>query len=190
MSQTVRTFIAIEMPPEVRQYLDRCQERLRGAGGKVRWVRTDLVHLTLVFLGEVSVERIEALGAAVGAAVAGFGPLALRAGGAGQFPPRGWPRVIWIGIDEVTGALLRLQKAVADAAAPFAENVEKRAYRPHLTLGRVRGGSGLDELSAAVADMADRQGPPFEAAEVVVMKSVLSRQGPIYSPLSCIAFGS
>ena len=190
MSQTVRTFIAIEMPPEVRQYLDRCQERLRGAGGKVRWVRTDLIHLTLVFLGEVAVERVEALVAAVVAAVAGFGPLALRAGGAGQFPPRGRPRVIWIGIDEPTGALLRLQKAVADATAPFAEKVEKRAYRPHLTLGRVRGGSGLDELSAAVADMADHQGPPFDAAEVVVMKSVLSREGPIYSPLSCIALGS
>ncbi len=190
MSETVRTFIAIEMPPEVRQYLDRCQERLHGAGGKVRWVRTDLIHLTLVFLGEVAVERLEALGAAVEAAVAGFGPLVLRAGGAGQFPPKGRPRVIWVGIDEPAGDLLRLQKAVADATAPFAEKVEKRAYRPHLTLGRVRGGRGLGELSAAVSEMADQQSPAFDAAEIVVMKSVLSREGPIYSPLSCIALGS
>ncbi len=189
MSETVRTFIAIEMPPEVRDYLVRCQERLRGAGGKVRWVRTDLVHLTLVFLGDVAVERVDALEAAVRQAVAGFRPLSLCATGVGQFPPNGRPRVIWVGIDEPTGDLLRLQKAVADATARFAERIEKRSYRAHLTLGRVRGGSGLGELSAAVAEMADHQGPPFEANEIVVMKSVLSRQGPTYSPLSCIALG-
>jgi len=190
MSETVRTFIAIELPAEVREYLDRCQERLRGTGGDVRWVRTDLVHLTLVFLGEVAVEELDGLAAAVEAAVAGFGPLVLRAVGAGQFPPRGRPRVIWIGIDEPSGAILRLQKAVADATAPFAEKVENRAYRPHLTLGRVRGGRDLHRLSAAVADMADQQGPQFEADEIVVMQSTLSPQGPTYSPLSRIALGS
>jgi len=184
MSETVRTFIAIEMPPEVREYLDRCQDRLRRAGGKVRWVRTDLIHLTLVFLGEVAVEQLDALGAAVEGAVAGVSPLALRAAGAGQFPPRGRPRVIWIGFDEPTGALLALQKAVADATVPFAEKVETRPYRPHLTLGRVRTGGDLHRLSAAVADMADRQGPQFDADEIVVMQSTLSPQGPTYSPLS------
>ena len=189
MSETVRTFIAIEMPPEVREYLDRCQDRLRGAGGKVRWVRTDLIHLTLVFLGEVAVEQLDALGAAVEGAVAGVSPLALRAAGAGQFPPRGRPRVIWIGFDEPTGALLALQKAVADATVPFAEKVETRPYRPHLTLGRVRTGGDLHRLSAAVADMADRQGPQFDADEIVVMQSTLSPQGPTYSPLSRVALG-
>ena len=180
MSETVRTFIAIEMPPEVREYLDRCQDRLRRAGGKVRWVRTDLIHLTLEFLGEVAVEQLDALGAAV----EGVSPLALRAAGAGQFPPRGRPRVIWIGFDEPTGALLALQKAVADATVPFAEKVETRPYRPHLTLGRVRTGGDLHRLSAAVADMADSRGPEFDADEIVVIQSTLSPQGPTYSPLS------
>jgi len=184
MAETVRTFIAIEMPPEVRDYLDRCQERLRGTGGNVRWLRTDLIHLTLVFLGEVAVEQLDALAAAVEQAVAGFRPFAPRAGGAGQFPPRGRPRVIWIGIDEPTGSLLRLQKAVADATAPFAEKVENRAYRPHLTLGRVRGGRDLHRLSASVAEMAGARGPEFDAEEILVMQSTLSPQGPTYSPLS------
>ncbi|HUU92953.1 MAG TPA: RNA 2',3'-cyclic phosphodiesterase [Phycisphaerae bacterium] len=189
MGETVRTFIAIEMPPEVRDYLEGCQELLRGTGGDVRWMRTDLIHLTLVFLGEVAVEELAALGSAVEQAVAGFEPVTLRAGGAGQFPPRGRPRVVWIGIDEPTGSLVRLQKAVADATAPFAEKVENRAYRPHLTLGRVRGGRDLHRLSAAVAEMADQQGPEFEADEIIVMQSTLSPQGPTYLPLSRIALG-
>jgi len=189
MAETVRTFIAIEMPPEVRDYLEGCQELLRGTGGTVRWLRTDLIHLTLVFLGEVAVEELPALGSAVEQAVAGFRPFALCAGGAGQFPPSGRPRVIWIGIDEPTGSLLRLQEAVADATAPFAEKVENRAYRPHLTLGRVRGGRDLHRLSASVADLADSRGPEFDADEIVVMQSTLSPQGPTYSPLSRIALG-
>jgi len=78
---------------------------------------------------------------------------------------------------------------VADATVPFAEKVETRPYRPHLTLGRVRTGGDLHRLSAAVADMADRQGPQFDADEIVVMQSTLSPQGPTYSPLSRVALG-
>lgn len=74
MSETVRTFIAIEMPPPVREFLDRCQERLRRAGGDVRWVRTDLVHLTLVFLGDVAADEILALTGAVREAASMPGP--------------------------------------------------------------------------------------------------------------------
>jgi len=184
MSETVRTFIAVEMPPDVRAYLGRCQDRLRGTGGTVRWVRPDRIHLTLVFLGEVAVESLGALEAAVKQAVAGVSPFGLGPAGAGRFPPRGRPRVIWIGLDEPGGHLVRLQKAVAEATAPFAEKVEHRAYRPHLTLGRVRGGRDLHRLSAAVAAMADARGPEFEADEMVIMQSVLSPQGPTYSPLS------
>ena len=190
MSETVRTFIAIEMPGPVRAFLDRCQERLKRAGGGVRWVRTDLVHLTLVFLGEVRRDRLAALEQAVRGAVAGCGPLTLAPGGAGRFPPKGRPRVVWIGIDDPAGGLIRLQKAVAEATAGFAEKVEDRPYSPHLTLGRVRGGGDLRGLSEAVAAMADEQGPEFEAREVVIFRSALSPQGPTHSALSRVPLAS
>ncbi len=190
MAKAVRTFIAIELPQEVRAYLEARQEDLARAGGDVKWVRPDDIHLTLAFLGNVPVEEIAAVAAAVGGAAAGMEPIRLRAGGAGRFPPRGRPRVVWIGIEEPTGALARLQSAVAEATARFAEKPERREYKAHLTVGRVRGGRGAEELSEAVAALADAKGPEFEAAEVVIFESVLAREGPTYMPLARVPFGT
>jgi 2'-5' RNA ligase len=195
MAKTVRTFIAIELPQEVRAYLEARQEDLARAGGDVKWVRPDNIHLTLVFLGNVPIEEIAAVAAAVRGAAApqdaaqGMGPIRLRAGGVGCFPPRGRPRVVWIAVEEPTGALARLQGAVAGATARFAEKPERREYKAHLTVGRVRGGRGAEELSEAVAALADAEGPEFEAAEVVIFESVLAREGPTYMPLARVPLG-
>lgn len=184
MAETVRTFVAIELPPQVRAHLADCQERLRRAGGDVRWVRTDLIHLTLVFLGNVPADMLGDLEAAVREAVAPFGPLTMRVQGAGRFPPRGLPRTIWIGIEETSGGLAKLQAAVARAAGAFAEKEEDRAYAPHLTLGRVKSPRGGRDLAGAIDAMSGATGPSFEAREVTIFRSELSPQGPTYTPLA------
>jgi len=189
MSETVRTFVAIELPEEVRAYLADCQERLRRAGGDVKWVRPDLIHLTLVFLGEVPTEALADLEKSVRDAASGPVAMALRAGGAGRFPPRGLPRVIWIGIEEPSGKLLALQKALADATAAFAEKAEDRAYQAHLTLGRVRGPKGARDLEGILDSMRGQTGPTFEAREVTIFKSALGPQGPTYTALVRIRLG-
>jgi len=194
---TVRTFIAIALPEEVREYLGRCQARLKAAGANVKWTRLEQIHLTLAFLGNVPADELDLLAEAEREAVAEFGPLTLRATGTGQFPPGGRPRVVWVGVQADEGDLTGLQEAVARAAAPFAEKQEHRAYHPHLTLGRVRqgrrgrrgrgggGGAGdLAGLSRAVAEGAEEMGPVFDADEVVVFQSDLGREGPTYTPLA------
>ena len=198
---TVRTFIAIELPEEVRDYLARCQERLKAAGADAKWTRLDRIHLTLAFLGNVPADELDLLAEAVREAVTGFGPLRLRATGTGQFPPGGRPRVLWVGVRAEAGNLAGLQEAVATAAAPFSEKQEHRAYHPHLTLGRVRqgrrgrrgrgsGGSGdLAALGRAVAEGAGEDGPAFDADEVVVFQSDLGPRGPTYTPLARLALG-
>ena len=137
MAETVRTFIAIELSAEARRFVGECQERLRGVGGNVRWARPNLIHLTLVFLGGVPADSLGDVEEAVREAAGGAGPMTLQVAGAGQFPPRGAPRVIWIGVSEATGALGRLQESLADGTAVFAEKVEDRAYPPHQTVGRL-----------------------------------------------------
>jgi 2'-5' RNA ligase len=187
VSESVRTFIAIELPSEVRPYLADCQSRLKRAGGDVRWVRPELIHLTLVFLGDVPADMLGDVETAVRSAVAGFGPLTLRLGGAGCFPPRGAPRVIWLGVEEPTGRLAALQKSLAQAPAAFAEKAEDRAYAAHLTLGRVRSPRGARDLSAAVGAMGGQTGPTFAAAEVTLFRSDLSPQRPTYTALARVA---
>jgi RNA 2',3'-cyclic 3'-phosphodiesterase len=189
MSETIRTFIAIELPPQVREFLSQSQDRLRRASADVKWVRPDLIHLTLVFLGEVPVDMQGDLEAAVREAVAGFGPMQLQATGAGRFPLKGLPRVIWIGISESSGALVRLQQAVAKATAALAEKQEDRAYTAHLTLGRVRSGKNARDLTGMLDAMTGATGPAFEARDVTIFKSDLSPQGPTYTPLAKIALG-
>ena len=183
MAEKVRTFVAIELPDEARAYLAALQADLAWAGADVRWVRPDRMHLTLVFLGNVAMERLAALEEAVGGACAGGREMTLRLSGVGRFPPRGRPRVVWAGIEEPTGALPALQERLAEATAPFAEKVENRPYRAHLTLGRVRGGSAR-ALAEAAAARAAAAGPAFEAREVLLLKSQLSPRGPTYTPLA------
>jgi 2'-5' RNA ligase len=183
MAETVRTFVAIELSDEPREFLAARQRDLKGAGGKVRWVRPERMHLTLVFLGNVPADRLDELEAAVREACVGTGPIRLQIGGAGQFPTRGRPRVVWTGVEEPTGALLELQKHLAEATASFAEKPEKRAYHAHLTLGRIRSGNPRP-LSEAVASLAEEAGPAFTAEEVVVFRSDLSPHGPTYTALA------
>ncbi|MCX5685436.1 MAG: RNA 2',3'-cyclic phosphodiesterase [Planctomycetota bacterium] len=184
MAETTRTFIALQLPPQVHAHLADCQQRLKHAGGDVRWVRPDIIHLTLVFLGDVPTEMLADLEKSAREALLPFGPIALRVQGAGRFPPRGLPRTIWIGLEETSGRLAALQKALAEATAAFAEKPEDRAYTPHLTLGRVKSPRGGRDLAGAIDAMAGVTGPTFEAREVTVFKSELSAQGPTYTALA------
>jgi len=186
MADTVRTFIAIELPPQVRAHLADCQQRLKRAQGDVRWVRPDLIHLTLVFLGNVPTDMLADLEKTVREALAPFGVLSMCVQGAGRFPPRGLPRTIWIGIEETGGGLARLQATLAEATSAFAEKPEDRAYTAHLTLGRVKSPRGGRDLAGAIDAMSGVTGPSFEAREVTLFKSELSPQGPTYTPLARI----
>jgi 2'-5' RNA ligase len=190
MAETVRTFIAVELPPQVHAHLADCQQRLKRSGGDVRWVRPDLIHLTLVFLGEVPTDMLADLEKSVRDALAPFGVLTLRVQGAGRFPPRGLPRTIWIGLEESSGRLAALQKALAGATAAFAEKPEDRAYTPHLTLGRVKSPRGGRNLAGAIDAMAGVTGPSLEAREVTIFSSELSPQGPTYTPLAKVVLSA
>lgn len=186
MSETIRTFLAVELTPEVRQHLADVQELLMRAGARVKWTPPEHIHLTLVFLGNVPADAIPELEDAVRDACRDFSTIKLTVGGTGCFPPKGKPRVLWSGIEEPTGELLGLQKALVEATKPFAEKVDDRPYKPHLTLGRVRKGRVPFELSDMVDELAEEGGPTFVAREVVIFRSDLSSVGARYTPMAKI----
>ena len=109
----LRTFIAIELSSELLNRLQEVQRDLqkRVPPQVVRWVRPQGIHLTLKFLGEVPAERIQAITQAVERACTGVAPFTITAGGLGCFPNLRRPRVVWVGVDEPTGNLSRLQQA-------------------------------------------------------------------------------
>jgi len=142
MGQDMRTFIAIELPEPLKASLRELQDRLSAQPprGAVRWVQPQGIHLTLKFLGQTPAHRIEGIIEALRSACLPVPSFAYTVGGLGCFPNPVRPRVIWVGVQEPTGVLSRLQGAIEDACAGLGFEREGRAFHPHLTLGRLRDG--------------------------------------------------
>jgi 2'-5' RNA ligase len=182
----MRTFIAVPIPEPCRIMLDRMQKNLRAFEADVRWVAIPSIHLTLKFLGEADPAVIPGLSNALRRASASQGPFSLRLHGLGCFPGERSPRVIWCGIEGETEALIRLQTTVEAVCAEFGFAPEERAFRPHLTLGRVRGKRNLQPLLDCIKMGSDMESG-FKADRYNVYQSVLKPQGAVYTVLQSIA---
>ena len=104
----VRAFVAIDLTDEVREKAGQISEKLAQTGHGVKWVKPGNMHLTLKFLGNVPQDLLETVGVALAGSTEGFGPMDLEVGGVGSFPPKGRPRVIWLGISGHTKRLGQL----------------------------------------------------------------------------------
>ena len=135
----VRLFVACEVPDDVKRDISGVIESLRGrSNNAVRWIKPEGVHVTLKFLGEVPVKKLPAVKLAIQEAVVGHAPFELEFSNIGTFGGREGLRLMWVG---VAGDVLRLEalvRAVNAALAVVGFEPERRPFRPHLTLGRVR----------------------------------------------------
>jgi 2'-5' RNA ligase len=186
--ETVRTFVAIELSPDVLRKIGALQARIKDEfpPGLVRWVRPEGIHLTLKFLGDVSADRLDAIAEAMQAACAPHPPFSLSIGGMGVFPNPRRPRVVWIGVEEPGGTLLRLQRDVERAISPLGFPAERRRFSPHLTLGRVKQGRTAAELEALGQYTTHARVRIGEMAvdAVYLMRSDLRPTGAVYSELA------
>lgn len=182
--RSLRTFIAVEISPEVRSHARQLTARLQDCGAKATWVKPEAMHLTLKFLGEVDLLDTPAVCDAVATAVADLPPFEIEVHGAGAFPTIARPRTVWLGVRRGQEELIALHDAVELALSRLGYRQENRRFRPHLTLGRVRGDHGLDELGEIVRQHADFMGGVASVDEVVVFSSELESGGPIHEPLA------
>jgi len=181
--ELIRTFIAIEIPDDVKSKMREVQDVLRKSGADVGWVRPEGVHLTLKFLGNVEAGRIGELMASVSAAVSGTGPFELIVGGIGVFPNERSLRVVWLGLGGGMDALASLYEKVEAVCETLGFKRESRPFRPHLTLGRVKSPRGRERLIRAVAELEKIEAGRFTAGAVSVMKSELRPTGAVYTEL-------
>jgi 2'-5' RNA ligase len=183
--ETVRVFIAIELDAAVREALDGLQSRLKRAPQSRlgRWVAPESIHLTLKFLGEVPASRVPELQQALERACAGVPPFELAVTGLGCFPDPKRPRVVWVGVEELTGALVRLQRAVEAELGRLGFRPEGRGFTPHLTLARVRDQANSREraeLGAWIGQQAVGWLAAMRVGQVCLMRSVLRPEGAVY----------
>ena len=182
----LRTFIAVEITPEIQSAAQRLIDRLRVAPAKVTWTKAVNLHYTLKFLGDVPAEQSREICIAVQEAVAPFSPFEIVAGGVGAFPSVSHPRTVWLGVTEGAEPMELLFQAVERLLQPLGMPREHRRFTPHVTLGRVR-----DSSPSATQELADllKKHAAFEAGamtvdSVTVFSSTLGRDGPTYNALS------
>src|SRR3977135_3492271 len=146
-----RLFIAIELPSNVRRALTDHINLVREAvpQAKASWTREENLHLTLKFLGDTKLTRVEELSQASQRAAKAVEPFERNLESSGIFPARGAPRVLWIGVEESTGHLASLHRILEDECAKIGFAREQRPFRPHLTISRLRNPQGARQLAQA-----------------------------------------
>jgi 2'-5' RNA ligase len=182
--QTLRLFVACELPAEMKAALVSLQEALRKKGApRLRWVRPEGIHLTLKFLGAVPQEKVAAICEALAPTVQGIPPLALSLAEVGTFGGRRGARVVWVGTQGDLEPLARLQQRVEKALEPLGFPAERRAFSPHLTLARVPDRAGSDERQTVWELAKTIEGPSASAViidELSLMRSILGPGGAVY----------
>ncbi len=175
----MRLFVAAELPASHRASLaDVCESGRRGG---VRWVPAENVHLTLKFLGEVDEALVPKIEEALAAALARAEPFALSLSGCGCFPNARAPRVIWLGLAEGAEEAAALAAAVDEALEPLGFGREKRPFKPHLTIGRVKEPrDGAATAAQKITSLGDYAAPASRLEAVALVKSTLTPEGSVY----------
>jgi len=188
--EQVRSFIAIELPEEVRRGLAKLRSELERAEHRfVKWVDPEGIHLTLKFLGNIPFKQVTEVTKAIEEAAQGVAPFHLEISGLGAFPNLKQPRVLWVGIGGEIDTLLRLQQNIDSALASLGFAKEERPFMPHLTLARIRQGASplerrnFGELAMSASFEASY---PIDAKVVSLMRSQLTPEGAIYTRLSMV----
>ncbi|MEE9584223.1 MAG: RNA 2',3'-cyclic phosphodiesterase [Candidatus Brocadiales bacterium] len=177
----LRTFVAVEIDRAIKGRFGNLQKKLKEAGGDVKWVEVENIHVTLKFLGHIDDTDLPLAKDIIKVAVANLDPFFVKFKGVGAFPRPERPRVLTIAIQDTSGSLSRINSRLEQG---FFEKLgikkDGRRYSPHLTLGRVKSTKNIDPLVQLMArHSADDFGEEW-IKRVVLMHSQLSPKGPTY----------
>lgn len=176
----MRLFIAINIPKKEKARIYRAARPLREREYPVRWVKPELFHLTLKFLGDVRTQKLATIESVVEEVAESTGSFPIEIGGFGAFPTIRRPRVLWLGV-EPSPALRCLKQDLEWSLSEHGFDRETRAFHPHFTLGRAQSENGagafrgLDTLSAELSYASD-----VTVHKLDIMESHLSASGPRY----------
>ena len=153
----MRLFVAVRPPAQVLAHADAALAPVRAAHPDLRWVPAERWHLTLAFYGEVPDDKVDGTARMVERRLRGHASCALSFAGAGQFSRR----ALWLGVSGEVDVLRATARAVT---------FERRPYRPHLTVARLRGGV---DAAPAVESLTTYAGPVWTAGTVHLVRSRL-----------------
>lgn len=183
----LRTFIAVDIPAELRHVIQQKTNSLRATLGvsSVRWVAAENIHLTLKFLGDVSPANVDVLTQLLRAEADIIPAFDMQIGGLGSFPSLRRPRVLFIGI-QAPALLEALFRGIESACARLGYESETRGFSPHLTIGRMKqdmSASDQQKIRGALADFHIDSLGTARVDSVHLYKSELKPNGSVYTKL-------
>lgn len=184
----IRAFIAIEIPKPIQEQLDVIICDLKGLtkSTAIRWILSKNIHITLKFLGDVSISNVDLLSEMLKNEVVRYPQFKLNIDGFGAFPSLLRPRVIWIGVS-TTPELQALQNGVEAETNRLGYSPEQRVFSPHLTLARLSHKASPIEIRRVgkiLSNFKVEKVGSYEVKNVILFKSDLLPGGPIYTPIS------
>jgi 2'-5' RNA ligase len=183
----IRSFIAIEMPPDVKRELGKIQTFLElAADCPAKWVAPESIHLTLSFLGEINQVQIGAVKGVMDNIASASPAFRLSLDHVGAFPNIGQPQTVCVGIQGDMEILSRLHKNLEESLRVTGYKPEDRAFKPHLTLARVRDEASVQarqSLGEALTRTPGARPGIINVTEISLFKSELTRSRPVYTSL-------
>ncbi len=183
----MRSFIAIDLPPDIKSSIDRLINVLSADSRGIRWVPAENIHLTLKFLGDVREDLVPEIVDRLTRIVKNYQTFGISIRGAGAFPNLRNPNVLWVGI-ESSDRLEALFTEIDLSLSEIGFEREGRKFSPHLTIGRVKDRRGIDPVAKELATYKDAIFGTIEVHEILLMKSVLKPSGAEYSRAAVIKF--
>jgi RNA 2',3'-cyclic 3'-phosphodiesterase len=175
-----RCFVAVDIDDHaLKAALLRAQKAIVATEADVKAVEEENIHITLKFLGEIPEEKT----ARVAELVKGiaFKPFTLDFRGVGVFPAPSRPSVVWAGVAGEASEMLAVFTELEKGLKTLGFEPERRPFQPHVTLCRVRSGRNRAQLAEAIHGMEDEEFGPLRVEHIRLKKSILTRNGPIYS---------
>ncbi len=186
----MRSFIAIAVPELVLRSLEEIMAQLQGLNLQGRFAKTESIHLTLQFLGNIEEEQIPGIAQILEQAGMGVAPIDLKVGRLGVFPHLTHPRVVWIGVEPID-TLMKLQSKIQQDLAPLGFPKENRDFHPHLTLLRLKSRKNLRQLAQYMeTDGPDLRAGVIQAEQIHLYQSILKPQGAEYLKLFTARLGN
>ncbi len=183
----IRLFIALPISEEIRKRCEALEEIGRQKVSSIRWIDPGQIHLTLFFLGWTDPALQPSMEAQIREAAREAAPFSVQVAGLGVFPKPSSPKVFWVGVSS-DPALLALQQNLSMRMAALGFSMEARPYRPHLTLGRIKG-PVPEDFTRWVTEGGGLQIGRCEMETVTLMESRTGPEGSIYIPLFTTALG-
>ncbi|HOB11455.1 MAG: RNA 2',3'-cyclic phosphodiesterase [Acetomicrobium sp.] len=183
----IRCFVCIELDEPLKDEIWKLIKKLSALAPNLKWAREEALHLTLKFCGNLPKATVEIMIQRLQESIkqSNIEPFILELSGIGGFPTLKRPRVLWLGVSGDLTSLLGLQSIVEDVCSSFREvHRDDKPFSPHLTLARIKRPSDITPSIVEHLPLVEFPKLLWHVKVLTFMKSDLTPEGAIYTPLA------